>query len=151
MLPMALADGVFDTVMVSYNLLSPTAEHTVLPICLEKKVGVMCMVPVRRALSRPKLLMERISDAMERGLIPQDALPKEDPLGWLVKGGVTSIPAAAYKYVVAHPAIGTVLTGTANIEHLEENVAAILGPPLPKGDIERLKSIFGQVQEPLAN
>ena len=151
MLPVALKEDVFDTAMVGYNLLSPTTEHEVLPMCLEKNVGVICMVPVRRSLSRPELLVERIGDAVARGLIPRDALPDDDPLGWLVKGEVTSLPAAGYKYVAAHPAVGTVLTGTSNIDHLEENVAAILGAPLPEEGMTRLRSVFGQIWEPLGN
>jgi aryl-alcohol dehydrogenase-like predicted oxidoreductase len=47
--------------------------------------------------------------------------------------------------------MGTVLSGTANIDHLEENVKAILGPPLPHADVERLRSVFGDVWEPLGN
>jgi len=84
-------------------------------------------------------------------LIPRDALPDDDPLGWLVKGAVTSLPAAGYNYVAAHPAVGMALTGTSNIDHLEENVAAILGPPLPEADMARLRSVFGQIWEPLGN
>ena len=151
MLPMALSDGVFDTAMVGYNLLSPTPEHEVLPLCLEKNVGVICMVAVRRALSRPDILKENIADAKARGLIAPDALPEDDPLGWLVKGAVTSAPAAGYKYVKAHPAIHTVLSGTANVAHLEQNVKAMLGPPLPEADMARLRAVFGQVWEPLGN
>ena len=151
MLPTALEEDVFDTAMVGYNLLSPTPEHVVLPGCREKNVGVICMVAVRRALSRPEVLRERIADAKARGLIPRDALPDEDPLGWLVKGHVASLPAAGYKYVAAHPAMGTVLSGTANVAHLEANVEAILGPPLPDEDMARLRSIFGDVWEPLGN
>lgn len=151
MLPMALSDDVFDAAMVGYNLLSPTPEHEVLPLCLEKNVGAICMVAVRRALSRPEVLRENIADAKARGLIAPDALPDGDPLGWLIKGGVTSLPAAGYKYVKAHPAIHTVLSGTANLAHLEENVKAMLGPPLPDEDMVRLRAIFGQVWEPLGN
>lgn len=151
MFPMALADDHFDTAMVGYNMISPTAEQRVLPMCLERNVGVICMVAVRRALSRPKVLAERIAYAKETGLIDRDSVPDEDPLGWLVKGHVTSLPAAAYKYVASHPAMGTVLTGTANIDHLEANVKAILGPPLPDDDMARLRDVFGAVWEPLGN
>ncbi len=147
----ALEDDLFDAAMVGYNLLSPTPEHTVLPMCREKNVGVICMVAVRRALSRPEVLEERIADAKERGLIDRNALPDDDPLGWLIKDHVSSLPAAGYKYVAAHPAMGTVLSGTANIKHLEDNVEAILGPPLPEEDMARLRSIFGDVWEPLGN
>ncbi len=151
MFPMALADDHFDTAMVGYNMISPTAEHRVLPMCHEKNVGVICMVAVRRALSRPDVLAERIAYAKEKGLIGRDTLPDVDPLGWLVKGHVDSLPAAAYKYVASHAAMGTVLTGTANIDHLEANVKAILGPPLPDDDMARLREIFGAVWEPLGN
>ncbi len=151
MFPMALADDHFDTAMVGYNMISPTAEHSVLPMCREKNVGVICMVAVRRALSRPEVLAERIAYAKEKGLIKRDSVPDEDPLGWLVKGHVNSLPAAAYKYVASHPAVGTVLSGTANVEHLEANVKAILGPPLPDEDMARLRDIFGGVWEPLGN
>ncbi len=151
MFPMALKDDLFDTAMVGYSLLSPTPEHMVLPMCRERNVGVICMVAVRRALSRSEVLKERIADAVAQGLIAPDALPDDDPLGWLIKDHVTSLPAAGYKYVAAHPAMSTVLTGTANIKHLEDNVEAILGPPLPEEDMARLRSVFGEVWEPLGN
>lgn len=152
MLPKALADGYFDTAMVGYNLLSPTAERDVLPGCQKADIGVICMVAVRKALSRPELLVRNIAAAKERGIIAADALPDgEGPLDWLLGEDVPSIPAAAYKYVTAHPAISTVLTGTANVDHLEANVEAILGPPLPEEAMARLRSIFGDVSEPLGD
>ena len=151
MIAEALADGHFDTAMVGYNLLSPTAEHEALPLCQAKDVGVICMVAVRRALSRPDVLLENLGDVRERGLIDRDSLPAEDPLGWLVKGQVASLPAAGYKFAAAHPAISTVLTGTARIAHLEANVDAILGPGLPDEDMARLHDLFGEVWEPLGN
>ena len=150
MVPQALAEGVFDTLMVGYNLLSPGAEE-ILPACLENDVGVICMVAVRRALSRPEYLQERLADAGRRGVIDRSSLPEDDPLGWLVRKHVESLPAAGYKYVSAHPAISTVLTGTARIEHLEDNVRAILGAPLPEEDMARLRQVFGRVREPLGD
>ena len=150
-LGLALADDTFDTVMVGYNLMNPNPEQVILPICERKDVGAICMMPVRRALSRPEHLRKRIAEAKAKGLIAKTALRDDDPLGWLVKGHVTSLPAAGYKYVAAHPTVSTVLTGTSNIDHLEDNVEAILGPPLPDADVVRLRSIFGEVWEPLAN
>ncbi len=49
---------------------------------------------------------------------------------------------AAYTYVAANPLIHSVLTGTASVEHLRENVDAVLGPPLPDADRARLMAIF---------
>ena len=153
MFPMALEDDAFDTAMVGYNLLSPAPEAEILPACQQRKVGVICMVAVRRALSRPEHLRERLADAVARGVIPAEVLPdgEEEPLSWLVRGEVDSLPAAGYKYAAAHPAVGTVLSGTADRAHLEANVRAILGPPLPAAHMARLRQIFGRVREPLAD
>lgn len=151
MIPLALKDDPFDTAMIGYNLLSPGPEREALPGCARNNVGVICMVAVRRSLGSPERLLARIRDAKERGVIASDSLPDADPLGWLIKGHVTSIPDAAYKYVAAHPAIATVLTGTSKVDHLEANVKAILGPSLPDEDMVRLRSVFGEVKEPLGD
>ena len=151
MFPMALREDWMETAMVGYNLISPTAEQEVLPGCLDKNMGVIGMVAVRRALSQPELLEERIRDAKSRGLIAHDLVADKDPLSWLVKDHVKSLPAAGYKFAAMNPAIHTVLSGTANIDHLEANVEAITGPPLPEEDRERLRAIFGEVWEPIAN
>ena len=45
-------------------------------------------------------------------------------------------------YVAANPHVHSVLTGTADAEHLRQNVDAILGPSLPDRDRERLKAVF---------
>jgi len=150
MIPMAIEREHVESIMVGYNLLGPVPERTLLPACAEKGVGVICMVPVRRALARPEHLRIKIADAKARDIIAPDALPDQDPLGWLLHGDVKTLPAAAYKYVAAHPAVHTVLTGTADLDHLKENIKAVLGPPLPAEDMARLRSVFKNVREPLA-
>ncbi len=151
MLGMALRDDCFDTIMVGYNLLSPSPEKTLLPLCGDKTAGVICMVPVRRSLAQPEYLRKRLNEAIDQGWLDPNALSGDRPLDWLVKGSVTSLPAAGYKYVAAHPAVHTILTGTSNIEHLEENIKAVEGPPLAEEDMARLRSIFVNVCSPLAN
>jgi L-galactose dehydrogenase len=151
MLQRALTEDVFDTVMVGYNLLNQSAERTVFPLCREKNVGVLIMIAVRKALSVLERLREVVADLKARGQIPADALPDDNPLGWLVGGDVQSIPAAAYKYVAAHPDVSTVLTGTANLNHFRSNLDAILGEPLPASDTQRLQEIFGHLDESLGN
>ncbi len=151
MLSRALGDDHFDTIMVGYNFLNPVPEKKLLPLCREKNVGIIGMVPVRRSLSQPEHLRKRLDEAIDQGLLDPNALPGDRPLDWLVKGAVTSLPAAGYKYVAAHPAIATILTGTSKVEHLDENIAAVEGPPLPDEDMTRLRSIFGNLQYPLVS
>ena len=74
-------------------------------------------------------------------------MPDDDPLGWLVHDGVESVTSAAYKFAAAHPAVSSVLSGTANIGHLEDNVRSILGSPLPAADRARVHDLFGHIEE----
>ena len=150
MLPMALADDHFDAIMVGYNFLAPYPEQVVLPEAQRRNVGVIVMVAVRRALSRPDHLQQKLNDAITRGVIAPDALPPKEPLNWLLSADVPTLPAAGYKFAAAHPAVATVLTGTSNRVHLEANLRAALGPPLPKEHLEKLRRVFANVREPLA-
>ncbi len=145
----ALKDDHFDTMMVGYNLLSQSAERTVIPQAAANDVGVIIMVAVRVAMSRAERLREVVADLKARGLLTADAVDDDDPLGWLVHDDVTSIPSAAYKFVLGPPGISTVLSGTANADHLDANVEAVLGPPLPTADRERLMHAFGHLEEAL--
>ena len=151
MLHLALPDNHFDTMMVGYSLLAPGAEREVLPAARRQDVGVMVMFAVRRALSQPENLSETIRGLKARGLLDQDSLPDDGPLDWLVHDEVDSVPSAAYKFVAEHPAVSTVLTGTANIAHLEANNQAMLGPPLPPADRARILQLFGHIEESMGN
>jgi aryl-alcohol dehydrogenase-like predicted oxidoreductase len=150
-LAMGLADDIWDTMMVGYNLLTPMPEEHVLPEAQRRDVGVLVMCAVRRAIARPDKLEELIADLKARGDLPRDVLPDKNPLGWLVHGDVDSVPAAAYRYAAGHAGVSCVLTGTANVHHLEENVAAIGGEPLPAADRQRIVELFGPIRRNLGN
>jgi L-galactose dehydrogenase len=149
MLRRALADDHFDSIMVGYNLLAPGAERWILPEARKRDVGVMGMFAVRRALSDAARLEESIGDLKERGIIAADAVADNGPLDWLVGGDVDSVTSAGYKFVAGHPDISSVLTGTGNVSHLEANVRAVLGPPLPDEHRKRLSEVFGGVEDPM--
>ena len=147
MLRQALADDHFDSIMVGYNLLAPGAEHEILPAARKRDVGVLVMFAVRRALSDPERLQKAIAGLKQRGLLDAGAVPDQGPLDWLLRPGVESVTAAAYKFAAAHPAVSSVLTGTADRSHLEANIEAILGAALAREDRERIVALFGHVEE----
>jgi aryl-alcohol dehydrogenase-like predicted oxidoreductase len=147
----ALAEDDFDTVMVGYNLLTPGPEHDVLPRALEADRGVIVMCAVRRAIARPHKLEALIAGLKQSGELPANAVPDVGPLDWLLRDGVESLPAAAYKFAAGHPAVSCVLAGTASIHHLDENIRAVLGPPVCDADRRRLVQLFGPVGRKLAN
>jgi aryl-alcohol dehydrogenase-like predicted oxidoreductase len=49
------------------------------------------------------------------------------------------------RFCRAEPGIHVVLSGTGNLQHLEQNVTSILRPPLPTSIRQRLVTIFAQV------
>ena len=137
----------WDTIMLKYGILNQYAAKEALPLAAEHNVGIINMAAVRVKLPDPDLLEELVADWKTRGVIPADSLPASDPLGWLVHDGVSSVIGAGYKFAAGHPAVSTVLTGTANIEHLESNAAALDAPRLPEDDRRRLVTLFSHIAE----
>lgn len=144
-LQLAVKDDLFDVVMVGHNLLTPTAEKTLFPQCRARNVGVLVMCAIRSVISNPELLRNHIAEWKQEGVLPADAVPDEAPLDWVMGPGTPSVSAAAYAFAAEDPAVSSVLTGTANLAHLDENVQAILGPTLPESVSQRIRSTFTPV------
>jgi L-galactose dehydrogenase len=146
MLQESLAESMWDVVMVGFSLLNPSARKTVFPLAVSNGVGVLNMFAVRRALSQPERLQALCRELVEKGAIGKDAIDLNDPLGFLTKEtDAATLPEAAYRFCRHQQGVDVVLTGTGNPEHLKENVAAILKPPLPKPALQKLESLFGNL------
>jgi len=137
----------WDTIMIKYGIINQLPAKEALPLALARGVGILNMASVRLKLTRQEQLEELVADWKRRDLLPADGLPDKDPLGWLVHDGVDSVVSAGYKFAADHPAVSTVITGTANIDHLEKNVAALENPSLPEADHRRLVELFGEISE----
>ena len=137
----------WDVVMLKYGILNQIMAKEALPLAAEHNIGVLNMASVRIKLPVPALLEELIAEWKDKGYIPRDGIPAKDPLGWLVHDDVDSVVGAAYKFAADHPAIGSVITGTSSMAHLEANIAALEEPRLPEGDSARLKCLFGDIAE----
>lgn len=146
MLSRAIKDDCWDVMMVGFNLLNPTARDRVFPVTTEKDIGVLVMFAVRRTLGRPEEIRRVIRELVSEGSIDADGVDLEDPLGFLVgPEGASSVVDAAYRFTRHEPGTHVVLTGTGSVEHLEENVASISKGPLPKEDLDRLRLVFGSL------
>ena len=137
----------WDVVMLKYGILNQHADRKVLPLALQRDVGVINMAAVRVRLPDPQKLEETIADWKGRRLLASDGLPERRPLDWLIHDDVFSVIDAGYKFAADHPAISTVLTGTANVSHLEANARAIEVPRLDDQDTARLKRLLSHIVE----
>jgi aryl-alcohol dehydrogenase-like predicted oxidoreductase len=150
MLSAAIPTGVWDVVMVGFNLLNPSARRNVLRLTQAHGVGVQDMFAVRRALSNPEGLKEALETIEKDGQLDRSKIEADDPLGFL-KDGTEGIVDAAYRFCRHEPGIDVVLTGTGKVEHLKENVASINRGPLPAKMLAKLEELFGQVDSVSGN
>ena len=146
MLERALADGIWDTVMVGFHMLHQNARRRVFPLTLKARVGTLLMFVVRNIFSQPERLRASVRELVAAGHLPGWLGKEENPLGFLVhEGGARSVTDAAYRFVRHEPGVDVVLFGTGEIAHLRSNIASILSPPLPEADRAKLAELFGHL------
>lgn len=146
MLRQSLKEDLWDVVMVGFNLLNPSARKTIFPLTTEKRVGMLDMFAVRRALSQPERLKGVVADLLDRGVVRRNAVNPDDPLDFVLReGGAATLPEAAYRFCRHQAGVDVVLTGTGNPAHLNSNVESILKPPLPEAVLWKLEEIFGRI------
>lgn len=118
----ALDLGDLDLVMLSgrYTLLEQPAAETVLPLCLERGVGVIDVSVFNSGLlasARPN------PDAhYDYGPVPPAIFERAVRLADVCAAHGVELPAAALQYPLRHPAIRSVLFGTGRVEQLRQNV-----------------------------
>jgi len=159
MLQQAVQDNYFDTVMVSYHLGKAGAEKELLPMTQRNDVGVIAMTSARQLTDpgmperlkiasrivsglfayppRARLVKHRLGEVVRT--LGKTAKNRPGPIPRASSKSSLTLPAAGYTFAASHPAIATVLTGTTNPEHLDENVAAALAPALTAHEAELLR------------
>ena len=146
MLASALPDNHFDVIMVGHNLINPSARHAVFPLTRKHAVGTLIMFAVRRALTNADNVRRVVDQLIDAGAIDARGVDRSDPLGFVTsRPDVKSLIEAAYRFCRHEPGADVILTGTGSVDHLRENVGAILAPPLPTEIAARLNGIFGRV------
>jgi L-galactose dehydrogenase len=145
MLAQAVHDACWDVVMAGFNTLELSARDRVFAETSRRGIGVLCMFAVRTALSQPEKLREVVAALVQEGVVDPGIVDEEDPLGFARQSEDSpSLPEAGYRFYRAEPGIH-VLSGTGNPRHREQNVSAILRPPLSTSIHRRLATMFARV------
>ena len=142
----AVEDGIWDTVMIAFHMMHQNARTRVFPLTMANRVGTLLMFAVRNIFSKPERLATALRELTASGQLPRWLADAPNPLGFLIhEGGARMITEAAYRFVRHEPGVDVVLFGTSEPEHLRENIAAILAPPLPLADRQTLTKLFGHL------
>jgi len=140
----ALRTGLVDAVQVIYNIFDQSPEDELFPACRELDIAVIARVPFDEG-SLTGMLTKATrfekDDWRSRYFGPENLMPTIIRLNRLKPGipaGMT-LPELALRFILANPAVSTTIPGMRRISHVEANIAASDGKPLPPALLEELK------------
>ena len=144
---LGIEDGIWDVMMLAFSMMNQNARVRVLPAVRQAGIGTIIMYAVRRLFSQPDRLKETIDILAANGQLPAALAALDDPLEFLIHpGGAESVLDADYRYVRHEPGVDVTLFGTGNADHMRDNIASMLRPPLPEADRRRLVELFGALE-----
>ena len=142
-----------------FNLLNPSAGWSVpsgfkgydfkslIIKAAERGMGVAAIrVMAAGALGGVEARAGYASQTVGGPLVPNSEYQKDETaassLSFLVSGEVKSLPQAALRFVLMHPAVSVALVGFSNLIQIEEAAACSGAGPLTESDLDRLKRIW---------
>ena len=139
------ATGLIDSVQVIYNLFEQFPADRLFPICQEQGVGVIARVPFDEGALTDSITPETRFPRGDwragyfRGERLIETCKRAERLKPFLRAGLPDLPTLALKFVLAHPAVSTVIPGMRRRSHVEANCAAAEGSGLTGEELERLK------------
>lgn len=133
------SDGHCAAVEVDYSLLNRTPEKELLPYCLKHKLGVIVRGPLAQGLLGGRFTTDTVfTDEVRQGwnhggqnrVEYEQKLSQVERLKARLPAGM-DLPTAALRFVLAHPAVTTVIPGATSVAQVRANAhagAAALSP-----------------------
>jgi aryl-alcohol dehydrogenase-like predicted oxidoreductase len=131
----AVRTGLIDAVQVIYNIFDQAPERHLLPLCIERNVGVLARVPLDEG-------------GLSGNLTENTTFPEGDFRAWYFRGDRkkqvvehvdalrqdldgASLPDIALRFCLSDPAVSSVIPGMRTRKHVEANSALSDQGPLP--------------------
>ena len=139
-----LRSGLIDSVQVIYNIFDQNPEDELFPVCQELGVAIIARVPfdegtLTGTLSKDSTWPE--GDWRNTYFVPENlhsSVERADALKALVPEGMT-MAQMALRFILANPAVSTIIPGMRRLRNVESNVATSDGAGLPSGLLAQLK------------
>lgn len=143
------ADGNCATLQIDYSILNRTPEAEILPYCQEQNIGVIVRGALAMGILTGKYTPEtrfeegdfrkRWHENPDEYEIYLDDLQKVDALRPLAED--RSLAQLALQFVIANPAVTTVIPGVKNVGQMKSNLGAGLLPPLTEEELQQIDAI----------
>jgi aryl-alcohol dehydrogenase-like predicted oxidoreductase len=140
----ALRTGLIDAVQVIYNIFDQAPEDELFPLCKELNIAVIARVPFDEGTLTGTLTKDSRwpEDDWRSGyFVPKNLIPsvdRADRLKPLVPPGMT-LPEMALRWILANKTVSTVIPGMRKRKHVEANMSASDGNPLPPALMNELR------------
>ncbi len=121
-------EGDFDVFLLAgrYTLLDHEALGELLPLCVEKGIGVM----IGGVMNSGILADPRPGGRFNYGIAPAAVVERAQRLAAVCARHGVSLKAAAVQFPLAHPAVAAVVAGVRSVDHLDE-YPRLLAEPIP--------------------
>jgi aryl-alcohol dehydrogenase-like predicted oxidoreductase len=115
-----------DFIEIDYSIANRNIEEKILPLALERKIGVIVAVPFGRAALFPRVAGKQLPDFA----------PEIDVASW-----------AQYflKFVISHPAITVAIPATSKAANMRDNMGAAMGRLPDRATRQRMVEYFDSV------
>jgi aryl-alcohol dehydrogenase-like predicted oxidoreductase len=139
----ALETGLVDSVQAVYNVFDQAPQDELLPYCQAHDIAIIARVPLDEGSLTGRLTRDSTwPEGDWRNIYFTRAnleatLARVDRLQPLVPDQM-DLPEMALRFILAHPAVSTTIPGMRRPQHVERNLAASDGQPLPPRLVEAL-------------
>jgi aryl-alcohol dehydrogenase-like predicted oxidoreductase len=142
-------DGRCSTLQIDYSLLNRTPEEEILPYCQEHNIGVIVRGALAMGILTGKFTPQTQfadgdfrqswqTDPKQRAIF-RDDLAKVEQLRALADG--KTLAQLAVQFVLAHPAVSTVIPGAKSTRQIHETAQAGQLPPLSEDELSQIAAI----------
>jgi aryl-alcohol dehydrogenase-like predicted oxidoreductase len=143
------ADGGCAALQTDYSVLNRTPEADVFPYCREQDIGVIVRGPLAMGILTGKFnpgtrfgegdFRRRWHENPDEYEVFLQDLQKVEMLQPLARG--RTLAQLALQFVLAHPAVTTVIPGAKTVVQLRDNVGAALLPPLTPEEMAQMAAV----------
>jgi aryl-alcohol dehydrogenase-like predicted oxidoreductase len=141
----ALETGMIDSVQVVHNVFDQAPEDVLFPYCQAHGIAIIARVPFDEGSLTGTLTRDSVwpEGDFRNAYFTRDnlagTLDRVERLLPLVPEGM-DLPELALRFILAHPAVSTTIPGMRRVAHVERNLAASDGAPLPPRLLEALRA-----------